>query len=264
MKNINDQLGTYAQAETATYVCIALLMGVILAADKLLFGLLRILAWPLAIICFLLICVACSALMQAQKEGKCVPFTTWEDVVSCAPVVLQSFLDNAKPITDNLIPRARAFPWFPWGISVLGSVLPTTIKAAFEIGILLLVTLAVVGIVVLVVWIWYAIQGARYAARFKHDNTRLRDLVDKVPTLHITCKRCDRKEQHGLAAILKQHDDHINVADWIRKATADCPKRRDRWGDRCEARCSDKFPSRWLTSWEYLGLKLMGERRSKL
>jgi hypothetical protein len=150
---INNQLGTHLTPENATLISIPLLMGIALAIDKILIQSLIAIRLYLLILLFLVTCAVCMMLTEAETNGKCGPFNTWADVASCKPVVVQSFLDHAKPILDDWMPRARAFPWLPFGISVLGSVLPATVKYGFEIGKILLWILIGLPVLFLIVWV---------------------------------------------------------------------------------------------------------------
>jgi hypothetical protein len=174
---INNQLGTHLTSENAALISIPLLMGVALAIDKILIQSLIAIRLYLIILLFLLTCAVCMMLTEAETNGKCGPFNTWADVLSCKPVVMQSLLDHAKPILDDWMPRARAFPWLPFGISVLGSVLPATVKYGFEIGKILLWVLIGLPVLFLIGWVVFLVGGiiehAILSAFSKHDDTRL-------------------------------------------------------------------------------------------
>jgi hypothetical protein len=190
--SIKSQLGTDIQPETATYVCIALLMGLILAADKVLFGVLNALAPFLILLCVGLIISACYVLTNAQADGPCAPFNKWADLIACGPVVVQQFSDLANPILDTV--RTEYFHWILWCISFLGGI-PHMAQTAIQwFGIALFVCVGLYILSVLETRIRNLIRRLRFEAAVKaepHLNRSGRDT--HRPTLQVRTMRQARK-----------------------------------------------------------------------
>jgi hypothetical protein len=66
------------------------------------------------------------------------------------------------------------------------------------------------------------------------------DLVGKLDVLRVACTKCDRAGRYPIARLIETIGPNANMADWLSKITADCPRKRESsYSDQCGALCPD-------------------------
>jgi hypothetical protein len=81
----------------------------------------------------------------------------------------------------------------------------------------------------------------------RHDGGMVRDgsltpadLLGKLDVLRVLCTKCDRAGRYPIARLIETIGPHANMADWLSKIAADCPrKRKNSFSDQCGALCPD-------------------------
>src|SRR5580704_11390438 len=62
------------------------------------------------------------------------------------------------------------------------------------------------------------------------------DLVGKLDWLVVGCDKCGRRGRYNVTRLVERYGPDANLADWLTKITADCPKRHSvDMSDQCSA-----------------------------
>ena len=73
----------------------------------------------------------------------------------------------------------------------------------------------------------------------RDDAITFSDLTGKLPTLRVTCDKCDRGGIYRLSRLIRVYGGSAKVIDWLDVITSDCPKKSARNADQCGAQCPD-------------------------
>lgn len=66
------------------------------------------------------------------------------------------------------------------------------------------------------------------------------DLLGKLDVLRVACTKCDRVRRYPIARLIETIGPNANMADWLSKITADCPRKiKNSFSDQCGALCPD-------------------------